>query len=141
MLHYARLAPLDGLTEHLREWQASSSLGKVIQDIQGSLDNLDTKYGHFDKHDLDELRQDIRSRQPVQPGIPEHQRYVTNSETQVCHEVLSCTGAPINWESRRSWKFGRREFKWANSIPEGITAICDECFYRSRLERKAALVK
>ena len=137
VLHYARLAPLSGMTDHVRELQSTNSLGKVIRDIQGSLDDLDSKYGHLEKHVLDELRQEIRSQQPAQEGLPRHQRYVINTETQVCHEVLTCVGAPIHWEARCSWKFGRRDFTWTDDLPEGVTTICDKCFHRLRLERKA----
>ena len=137
VLHYARLAPLTGLTDHVRELQTTNSLGKVIRDIQGSLGDLDSKYGHLEKHVLDELRQEIRSQQPAQAGLPQHQRYVINTETQVCHEVLTCSGAPIHWEARCSWKFGRRDFTWTDVLPDGVTTICDKCFRRLRLERKA----
>ena len=50
ILHYARLAPLSGLTAHLRELEEVNSLGKVVKAPKDEITNMNTKLKSMDEN-------------------------------------------------------------------------------------------
>ena len=136
--HYARMAPLTGLTEHVRELQTVNSLSKVIEDLKESLDMLKSKHTNLEEHVIKEIRDEIKTKADLEDSVTKPNDYVKNTETGIFHKTRASTigDVPILWKARCGWKFGSTFFEKQTAYPDDAKALCDKCFYRERLDLK-----
>ena len=136
IMHYARLAPLKSLTDQVKDVQSAMSLGKLMAEVQGSIEELTRKYAHLEANVLAELKGDILATQRA--ATPAADRgFVRNDKTKCHHKVLVKTGHPLSWTSQCSWTFAFVPHSFVDCYPDDVRALCDKCFFHERLRLKA----
>ena len=137
--HYARLAPLTGLTEHVRELQTVNSLACVIEELRTSVAELKAKHVNIEEHVIRELKDELAAKDDLQDGIHKASKFVVNTESKIFHKVRMALGAPVFWKARCGWKFGTTRFMWTAAYPETPDLLCGKCFYHQRIDLKCRL--
>ena len=141
ILHYARLAPLAGITQQVKELTETRTLGKLIE----------------------ELRQDMRSMKETLPGIDENTKRLLELEIKVadelgkmplhesssdlpvvkncktnCHHWIAVGGSdPAQWTTACTFEFAQWRHERLASPPLDYRLLCPRCFpeLRGRLKR------
>ena len=137
--HYARLAPLTGLTEHVRELQTVNSLATVIEELRTSVAELKAKHTNIEDHVIRELKDELAAKDDLQDGIHKASKFVINTDSKIFHKVRMALDAPIFWRARCGWKFGVSVFAWVTTYPDDPKQLCDKCFYTERANLKRRL--
>ena len=136
ILHYARLAPLTGLTAQVRELQSSSSLGKMLEELRSSVGQLSSELASLEASTLEALRTEAHQREQLAKSLDTPADIIVNNKTRAHHKVLVMTGSPIFWITACSFHFGRVEFTVVQELSKDYKQWCDKCFYKQREEAK-----
>ena len=110
MLHYARLAPLTGLTAQVKELQSSNSLGKMLEELRSSVGHLSSKLASLEASTSEALRNQAQRREQLAKTLDTTTDIIVNNKTRAHHKVLVMTGSPIFWVTPCAFYFGRVEF-------------------------------
>ena len=133
ILHYARSAPLVGMTAHVASLQSGTSLAKTLREFKGSLASVNAKLARLDSHTASHLRQELDLTARVQhleslPRTPDTQRYVVNTNSGKYHCILTHHGfPPMMWETRCGWKFGAAPHFLSHGLSASGNETCTRC--------------
>ena len=61
VLHYARLAPLEGITRQVKDLNDTKSLGKLLQELKGDIAAIKTKLPDLDSQTHKLLELEVRA--------------------------------------------------------------------------------
>ena len=142
ILHYAREAPLEELTENIKENVRKQSLGtveakvskddKTLKEFTAGLDEHTTKLPQLEAS-LKKLAEKMDDRTNCQLKSPE---YVLNPVSGVYHRIALMRGQPCFWYSQCGWEFGLT-YHEAVSVPvDGHKDLCQRSFPSLRPGRK-----
>ena len=127
ILHYARLAPLTGLTEHLKELEEVNSLGKVVKALKDDIASMQKKMT-MDDNTRKLLEREVQLAS-IQDAPAESTTYVINSKTRCCHTVAYMAGHPDTWLTRCGFEFGVVPRELKDTPSTHWEDICHRCLY------------
>ena len=128
------LAPLrsriGALEEALTRWEAAQQTTVPAQEALARAS------------DLEEMREQLATAVSAlaQGGGPWGGPFVTNNDSQVVH--LVAVGRPsvssASWKARCGWKFGLRDARRVEAVPEDSKLVCEKCLPDLKRIRKVA---
>ena len=142
VLHYARLAPLKDITEHVRELETANSLGKVIKALKDDLASMKKKMAKMDDNTKSLLQREVSIAVATDKAKERRPQYVTNTTTGCCNLVALAQGEPRYWASACTWEFGFAPHSISDFPAERWQDTCGRCFpeVRRRMKRDAGVV-
>ena len=141
VLHYARLAPLKDITEHVRELGTVNSLGKVIKYLKDDLTQMKKKLLKMDANAKTLLEKEVTVAIATEQAKKTAPKFVVNSVTGCCHLIAVASGEPRSWSSACTWEFGFAPHTFADVPAERWQDTCGRCFpdARRRMKRDAGV--
>ena len=141
ILHYARLAPLAGITPQVKELSETRTLGRLIEELKKDMKSMKETLPGIDDNTRRLLELELKvadelgklPEQKPSSGFP----VVTNCKTN-CHHWIAIDGSdPSQWTTSCTFEFAQWKHERLASPPLDFRLLCPRCFpdLRSRLKR------
>ena len=131
ILHYARLAPLQGLTAQIKDLNSVGSLGKIVSQLRSKVKAIRDAVPAMDEYTQQLVELEVKMANLIESKVsakPPELPVVRNEKTGCHHHIIDTDGPPATWITKCKFEFAFVPHVRLAAPPDDWRLLCGICF-------------